>query len=181
MSRRKKALRNIVLIVILFFLFLNRTGLYLTPLSAHKNSERSAHYGPSKVVYIEDFEKGKHILGKYDKWVSCNTVNKHLLFFWSFGNQVHGFESDLTKAIDYSFGGNNEYYKFYGIRNNKDVNRIEIILNNGQNIEITDFHDDLFLITWDVTSDEEDDDGVYIRNAKAYDSKNNVIFDDTVH
>lgn len=180
MSRRKKALRNIVLIVILFFLFLNRTGLYLTPLSAHKNSERSAHYGPSKVVYIEDFEKGKYILGKYDKWVSCNTVNKHFSFFWSFGNQVHGFENDLTKAVDYSYGGNNEYYKWYGIRNNKDVSKVEITLYNGKVIETTDFYDDMFLVTWHATSDD-DNDGLYIQNTRAYDSNNNVIFDDAVH
>jgi hypothetical protein len=31
----------------------------LTPLAAHEQSERSIHYGPSKVVYIEENDKSK--------------------------------------------------------------------------------------------------------------------------
>ena len=85
MSRNKKIIRNIVVLGILFFVFLKATGLYLIPLSAHENSERSIHYGPSEVVHIEDFDEGKYILCKYDKWISCNTVKRELLFFWRFG------------------------------------------------------------------------------------------------
>lgn len=176
MSRHKKALKNILFIIILFFLFLNRTGLYLTPISAHESSERSAHYGPSKVVYVEDFEKGKHILGKFDKWVSCNTVNKQLFFLWAFGNQVHGFENDVSKAIDFSYGASHEYYKFYGIRNNVNVSKVELTLYNGKVLTIADFYEDLFLITW-VASDG-DDDRFYIKNIKGYDLNNNLVFEE---
>lgn len=85
MSRSKKVIRNIIILILLFFLFHQHLGLYLTPLAAHKSSERGINYGPSKVVYVEDYadnyDKGKYLLCKYDKWVSCNTVNRTLFFF----------------------------------------------------------------------------------------------------
>ena len=115
MSKNKKILRNIVLLIIIIFILFPRFGLYLSPLSAHRASEKSIHYGPSEIVHIEDFDRGKYILGKYDKWISCNTVNRSLLFFWTFGDQVTGIENDLTKAVSYTWGMSEDQYKIYGI------------------------------------------------------------------
>ena len=105
MNRKKKVMRNIITSFILFIIFVKGTGLYFTPLGAHRDSERTAHYGQSEIVHIEDFKKGKYILGRYDKWFSCNTVNRSLLFFWRFGNQVHGSENDLSQPLSYSWSG----------------------------------------------------------------------------
>jgi len=174
MNRKRLIVRNTVIILILFILFLNRTGLYLTPMSAHEHSERSIHYGPSKVVHVEDFEKGKHILGKYDKWISCNTVDKEFLFFWGFGNQVIGIENDKSKSIDFTWGASNEYYKCYGIRNDVNVNKVEVTLDNGAVYSTTVFYEDLFLITWISSEDDE----FYISNIKGYDLDNNIIFEE---
>jgi len=174
MNRLKVALRNIVIIIILFFLFLNRSGLYLTPLSAHESSERSIHYGPSEVVHVEDFEEGKHILGKYDKWISCNTVEKELFFLWNFGSQVTGFENDKNKPLNYSWNASHQYYKCYGIRNDVGIEKVEIILYNGDVYETTDFYDNLFLITWESSEDND----YYIKNIKGYDKANNIIFEE---
>lgn len=176
MTRLKLIVRNAVIILILLVLFLNRTGLYLTPMSAHKSSERSANYGPSKVVYIKEYEKGMNLLGKYDKWVSCNTVDKRLFFFWGFGNQVHGFENDKTKTLDYSWSASYEYYKCYGILNDENINKVEITLYNGEVYTTTDFYEDLFLITW-ISSDE---DGSYIKSIKGYDSTGKIIYEENV-
>lgn len=63
---------------------------------------------------------------------------------------------------------------------NKDVSKVEITLNNGEILETRDFYDVLFLITW-VSASEDDNYGQYIQNTKAYDSNNNVIFDDALH
>lgn len=57
---------------------------------------------PQRYCILKDFDKGKYILCKYDKWVSCNTVNRVLFFLWRFGDQPIGFENDLSKIIDYS-------------------------------------------------------------------------------
>jgi len=75
MSRIKKVIRNLIILVLLFILYMMWAGLYLTPLLANEHSERSAHYGPSEVIHIENFDGGKYILCKYDRWFSCNTVN----------------------------------------------------------------------------------------------------------
>lgn len=166
-------MRNIIILIILFFLpIIIWPGLYLSPLSAHEHSERSIHYGPSEVVHIEDFDEGKYILGKYDKWVSCNTVNRELFFFWRFGNQPIGFENDKTKAVDYTWGISGQYYKLYGIINDDKVKRIQITLNNGKVFTQTEFYDDLFLFTWKSNNNEE------YKNIKGYDSNNNIVFED---
>lgn len=174
MSRMKIALKNIVIIITMFLIFIYFSGLYFTPLSAHESSERSIHYGPSEVVHIEDFEEGKYILGKYDKWVSCNTVNKQLLFFWGFGSQVTGFENDKTKTLDYSWSISHEYNKYYGIRNDVNINKVEITLKNGEIHTTTDFYNDLFIIAWKTSGDSD----IYVKNIKGYDSFNNVIFEE---
>ena len=83
MTRKKKIIRNLIIIIIIYLLPINNTGLYLDPIKAHKDSERSSHYGPSEIVHIEDFPRGKYILGKYDRWFSCNTINKELGIFWA--------------------------------------------------------------------------------------------------
>jgi hypothetical protein len=176
MNRLKITARNIIIIIILFLLFLNRAGLYLTPTSAHEHSERSIHYGPSTVVHVEDFDKGKYFLGKYDKWISCNTINRSLYFFWSFGNQASGVENDLTKDIFYRMSGSSEYLVLYGIRNNKNIERVEIVLGNERVYTITDFYEDMFLFSWKTSGNEE----YYpdLRTIRGYDSNDNLVFED---
>lgn len=172
MSRTKKIIRNIIVIAILFCLPAARSGLYLSPLSAHEHSERSIHYGPSEVIHIQDYDKGKYILGKYDKWVSCNTVNRTLFFFWRFGSQPTGFENDKTKMVDYTWHMSQTYYKLYGMINDDRVKKIQITLANGKVFSQTEFYDDLFLLTW-----KERDNGNWdFKNIIGYDSDNNIIF-----
>lgn len=177
MSRLKKVIRNIIIIVILFFIFLMRSGLYLDSLSAHEHSERSIHYGPSKVAHVEDFDGGKYILGKYDKWVSCDTVNRVMVFFWRFGSQSIGLENHKNKAIDYTWSGGGKDYILYGIINNNKVKRIEITLDNGKVLSQTKFYEKLFLITWKMTSGQTR----YFKNIKGYDSDKNVIFQENIN
>lgn len=177
MSRLKKILRNIIILVILFFIFLKSSGLYLTPLSSHKNSERSAHYGPSKVVHIENFDKGKYILCKYDRWISCNTVNRTLFFFWRFGNQVHGRENDLSKALYYTWNMSSYkdkcYYRAYGIINDDRIKTVEVTLDNGDIFTQNEFYEDMFLITWNANDDRVMD----FAGIRAYDSNGNILFE----
>jgi hypothetical protein len=172
-NRLKLTLRNIVIIIILFFIFVNNFGFYLTPLTAHEQSERSIHYGPSKVVHIEEYEDETYILGKYDKWVSCNTIKKQLFFFWSFGNQVTGFENDKSKDIDYSWNVSNKYIRLYGIRNNDNIEKVEFTLVNSDVFTATTFYDDLFLIIVKTPKNNM----TYIKNIKGYDKDNHVIYE----
>ncbi len=176
MNRQKKILKNIGILLVLCFLLSRMYGFYLTPLAAHESSERSIHYGPSEVVHIEDFDGGKYILGKYDKWVSCNTVHRLLLFFWRFGSQPIGFENDTTKVVTFTWGityldtFRNHYV--YGIINDSSIQKIEIILPDGRILTQTEFYDDLFLLTW-----QELRNGYYQGfSLRAYDSESNLVF-----
>lgn len=173
MSRLKKIIRNIIILSALCFIIFIRLGFYLDPISAHESSERSLHYGPSKIVHIKDFEKGKFILGKYDKWFSCDTVNRELFFFWIFGSNSVGLENDETKAIRYTSGYSNPYYKVYGIINDDRVKKIEITLENGDVLTRTDFYDGLFLFYWKSENSEYDE----YKELRGYDVKGNLIFE----
>lgn len=170
----KKIVRNILIVMLLAVILINRAGLYLSPLEAHESSERSIHYGPSEVVHVESFKGGKYILGKYDKWISCNTVNRELLLFWRFGNQVTGVENDKSQAMIYRWGMSDENVKVYGIINDKQIIKIEITLVNGDTIEGAEFYDDMFLFTWD----NEDGQKKLLKKIVGYDSNNNVLFED---
>ncbi len=174
MSRLKKVIRNIIVLIILFFLFLKSSGLYISPLAAHESSERSIHYGPSQVIHIEDFDDGKYILGKYDKWVSCNTVHRELFFLWRFGNQPIGIENDKTKPITYSWGSSYPYNRLYGIINDANIKKVEITLDDGRVLTQTKFYDYLFLFAWKSPNEGN----TFFKHIKGYDSDNNVIFDD---
>ena len=174
MSRIKKIIRNIFIIVILSFLTITQLGLHFTPLSAHESSERSINYGPSEVIHIEDFKDGKYILGKYDKWVSCDTVNRTLLFFWSAGNQPIGIENDKTKKVCYTWSSSYYYFKAYGIINDKSVKKIEITLSNGNVLTQTEFYKDLFLLTWET----KEKGNVYIKAIRGYDVEDKLVYED---
>ena len=149
-------------------------GLYITPLSAHENSERGLNYGPSKVVHIENFKKGKYILGKYDKWISCDTVNRALFFFWSPGGQTLGFENDKTKAVSYTWSGSEQLVIAYGIVNDNRIKKLEITLDNGDILTNKDFYENLFLITRKV----KDNKFVAIKTIRGYDSEDNIVYEE---
>lgn len=148
-----------------------RAGLYWSPISAHEHSERSIHYGPSKIIHVEDFEKGKYILGRYDRWISCNTINQIGFFFWRFGSQVTGFENDPTKPLDYTWDMSKSYYKLYGIIQDDRIKSIEITLKNGVVLAQNEFYEDMFLLTWKSM----EDDGWDFQKIVGYDLDRNVV------
>ena len=174
MNREKKIIRNLIIVGILSLLFIKISGLYLTPIGAHEASERSIHYGPSQVVHIESFPKGKYVLGKYDKWISCNTVNRTKLFFWRFGNQPVGIENDLTKPIAYTWSSSDEHYKIYGIINDDQISQVELTLDNGTIFTQEEFYEDMFLFAWDTTKEEDS----FFDVIRGYDSEHNMIFEE---
>lgn len=177
MSRTKKLVRNILIIAIMFFIFFWCSNLYFTPLAAHEHSERSIHYGPSKVIHTENYEKGKLILCKYDKWISCNTVNRSLLFFWSFGSQPVGFENKKEYPLDYTWQMSDQYYKLYGAVNDKKIKKVQITLSNGETKVQTDFYDDLFLFTWKCPENAD----IYSTKVQGFDAGNNEIYTNDGH
>lgn len=173
MTRRKRVARNLVLLIFLTWLFMNRSGLYLSPMSAHKHSERSIHYGPSEVVHVEDISGTRLLLSRYDRWISCNTINRTLLFFWTFGSGVTGYEYDQNEPLDFTWAMSNRIFRLFGIVNNENIVNIEVTLDNGITLPQTKLHDGLFLVTWDATDDE----GWYARLVRGYDADGNLVYE----
>ncbi len=174
MNRRKRVARNILLLVVLSYLFLNVSGLHVSPTWAHEHSERSMHYGPSKVVHIENFNAGKLFLGKYDKWISCNPVLRMWLFFWRFGSSPAGYEYDSNKPLDYSWASDSGHYRLYGIVNDKSIERVEITLDDGTMISTMELYEHLFLLTWKSTEEQE----LYAKSIRGYDAEGNLVFEE---
>ncbi len=150
MSRVIKTIRNLIFICILLAVFLATTGLRLTPTQAHINSERSLHYGPSELVKIYDYGNYQQLLCTYDKWVSCSTVKRELLFFWGIGG-FNVFENDKTKEIDYSYSwskNENNSGIVYGISNNPSITKIELYTSDGIIFTQDELYDNLFYFSW---------------------------------
>lgn len=175
MNRKKKVARNIFILIILSIIIFTRV-LYLTPIAAHEASERSLHYGPSKVVHVEDFDGGKFILSKYDKWISCDTVNRSKSFFWYFGSRKT-VENEQNKPLDYGWGMDDRYgTMLYGVINDDRISKVELQLEGGSTLSQTDFYDgDMFLFIW-----ENDFTQIWLNSIKAYDALGNLILEEEI-
>jgi hypothetical protein len=157
MTKKQKLIRNLLILILLFFWVNAHIGASFTPLGAHRRSERSANYGPSMVVKTQKVKGGMLLLCKYDRWFSLNTVNKGPLWLWYAGNQVHGQENDIKEQIKVSYGNevtdhNVEYWQFYGIVNNPAIKsvRLEIKVTGEPKIfEQKELYDNMFLFVWD--------------------------------
>jgi hypothetical protein len=153
---------------------MNRTALYFSPISAHESSERNLHYGPSEVVHIEDFDGGKYLLCKYDKWISCNRVDRKLWVFWSHGQSPFGRENDLTKKINYSWSSIENNSVFWGIINDKSITKVELLMEDESKLTTTEFYDDMFLLTWKMETME-----IYgFTKVSAYNSNGVLVFEE---
>lgn len=177
MSRKKKILRNIIIIILLSFILLRSANLYLSPLSAHKAFEKSKHFGPSEVVHIENFHgdkyKGKYILSKYDKYISCIRVDTKFFIFWHIRNQTPGIEKDLLEPIYFLGVSSDRLNEVWGIVNDDRIKKIEVITKNGEVFTETEFYDNMFLITWESENGRL---GWY-EEMKGYDGEGKLIYE----
>ncbi len=176
MNRVFKTIRNIVFIGLLLFVFLVTTGLRLTPMQAHKASETSIHYGPSEVIKVFGYGNYQHLLCTYDKWVSCNTVRRDLLFFWRAGSQPTGFENDTTKAIDYSWHYsrlNNEIgvVLYYGIVNDPKITKVVLYTDEDSFFVQEELVDNLFYFSWEMKTSVD----FTYEKIEGYDSEGNLV------
>ncbi|GFP76562.1 hypothetical protein [Clostridium fungisolvens] len=101
-----------------------------SPLKAHELSERTYHYGPSKIIKEIDLGKQKIYLGRYKDWFSADTVRKELIK-WYPGDGVGGYPIDSSKQVSYSWSGsstkNNEMFmKVYGYVSDTKITTILI-------------------------------------------------------
>ncbi len=174
MNRIIKTIRNLIFICILLAVFLVSSGLRLTPMQAHMASEKSIHYGPSEVIKIFDHGDYQHMLSTYDKWVSCNTVERELLLFWRAGSQPIGFENDKTQTLDYSWHMSRTVSLFYGIANDTSITKIELFTSDGKTLVQDGLYDNLFYFSWEFEEQPPEIDKII-----AYNSKGEILYENT--
>lgn len=174
MSRKKKLLRNILIIIIISLLVYSSRSIYLSPMAAHLAAERSFHYGPSDIIHVEDFSGGKYFLGKYDRWISCSTIEKTWGPFWRYSGQTTGIELEADKPLTYtwsfSWGYPNYWSEVYGVLHDQNIVKVEVHLMNGTILTQDEFYEDMFLLYWDGQ--------IEFDQIIAYDSFDTIIFQD---
>ncbi len=170
MKRPRRILINIIVLGVLFVLFCYVQNLYLRPLSSHKDIERIMHYGPSKVVHTENYSDGKLMLCKYDKWVTCGIIPRKFLFLWGLSG-TYIFEYDKTKAISYKSDYSNALGVIYGVVNNPNIKKIDVLLADGKVLSTTTFYDNMFLFSWKFSYESQNSPRMVI----GYDSNGKVI------
>ncbi|WP_186430373.1 hypothetical protein [Clostridium sp. BSD9I1] len=87
-----------------------------SPVKAHEQSERTYHYGPSKIIKTIDLDGEKIYLCRYKDWFSANTVKRGIIK-WYPGNQVAGTPIDHSKQVSYSLSGS-------GIKDNTMIAKV---------------------------------------------------------
>lgn len=173
-NRKRQIIRNIIILGVLFIIFVKSRGLYFNPINAYRTSEKSFHYGPSEIIHIEDYSGGKYIVGKYDKWYSCQDIKKRLGFLWSMGHLMGLKENDLSKGVSFTWAGSDHKYLLHGVVNDVRIKRIEITLDKGDKLSQEDFYEDMFLFAWEYL-----DLANGFRELKGYDGEGRLIFEET--
>jgi hypothetical protein len=172
MTRSKKVMRNIIVLLTLCLLYMMTSGLYFDPMQAHERSEHSAHYGPSTVVGIVEYNGDRHMLCKYENTVSCDTVQRFWHFFWRFGSSPFGFENNRSKPLNYTWCYGNHLYKVYGVINDKRILKVKVFTNHGKVYSQTKFYDGVFVLFW--KSEGNYDQG--LQKVTAYDGDGKVVY-----
>lgn len=158
MTKRQKIIRNLIILILLFLVISSITGASLTPLMAHRRSERSGHYGPSRIIASQRINGIVLYLCKYDKWYSLDTIRRGFLWLWYPGDHYFRKKPDINTPIDFDFGytsttDNNNLGRFYGIVNDPDIKsvKLEVKLTNGQmkTFEQRKLYDNMFLFILD--------------------------------
>lgn len=170
MNRKKRLIRNLIVLAILIPILINRFGLYLTAEGAHKASERSIHYGPSEIIHVKDLGSKKLFLCKYDKWISCNTSKRALGLFWQFGNQVTGVENKTEQPFTYTWNGGSSGMVIYGIINDPSIIEIRLVYSDST-IIIDTFYEDMFMHTWDSLDNSD------YPNVQGYNSSGELVYE----
>lgn len=119
----------ILFIILLWVSGWDRTSL--TAQDAHELSERSYHYGPSKVVRKIQVDQDTVVfLGTYKQWFSADTVTRSH-FKWRPGGGVAGVPKNPDKPLAYSWevsssGSGGTLAKFYGYVNDPKIVTVEL-------------------------------------------------------
>ena len=101
-----------VVLLLLCYRFSIFSAGHFSALNAHKLSEKTMHYGPSKIIKEIDLKNRKVLLCKYKDWISADVVERNFIR-WYPGSPVSPRPIDYTKKVTYSWSAS-------GVSDNRD-------------------------------------------------------------
>jgi len=99
----------IVLLILCYRLSFLSYG-HFSALKAHEFSEKTMHYGPSKIIKEVALKNRKVYLCKYKDWISADVVEKGIIK-WHSGSSLFGYPIDYTKKVSSTWGASGAYEK----------------------------------------------------------------------
>ncbi|NLY70803.1 MAG: hypothetical protein GX076_03865 [Clostridiales bacterium] len=183
MTRLKKTIRNLVIIVVLLFLFMKLNGLYFSPVQALHASERDLHFGPSEIVHSFDHGNSRYFLTRYEGMISCSPIKRSLGVFWRYG-AGHGVPNNEDRPVFTSYRSEGNNWIVYGMRNDSSIARVDIEVKNAEGeIQVYSsdtFYEDMFYIIWQGENESEVLFSQIFAGLKAYDDAGSVIYDSEI-
>ena len=182
MTRSKKTIINILIILLLFPLLMYVNGLYFSPLVALHASERDLHYGPSQIVHSFDLDGKRYFLGTYDNYITFSPIKRSLKFFWAYGGGF-GLENPMDVPFFANYRRDDDNWLVYGAVNDPKIKEIKLEVVSSletpafppSSISIEDFYEGLFYSSWKM-EDSQDWDYFDIRiSLKAFDSDGLIV------
>lgn len=148
-----------------------------SPIKAHEQSERTSHYGPSKIIKTIDLYGGKIYLCRYKDWFSANSVKKGIIK-WYPADQGDGTAIDYSKQVSYKGYGsrikNLMIMKIYGYVSDPKITTMLFEDENKTNTQryVLD-ETKMFIFYWN-----EDSQRNKIKYLKGLDSDGKVIYEE---
>lgn len=100
-NKKVQAIFEWILAIVLIVLCFNYSVLgygSFSAVEAHKESEKTFHYGPSSIIKTIDLDGGKLFLCRYKKWISVDIIRHGFIKWYPAGN-VSGCPIDYTKKV----------------------------------------------------------------------------------
>lgn len=180
MKRFKQTLRNLLIIAISLFLFMQFNGLYFSPVKAMHASERDLHYGPSEIVHSFDYGDSRFFLTRYEDYISLKPIKRALGIFWRYGGG-YGAENHKDRPLYCTYGSQDSSWWICGIRNDSDISRVEVVMQNSdgnkKTVSSNTFYEDLFYVIWEDVSEAEL--GYHVRplHISAYNHAGDLVYE----
>lgn len=167
----------VVLIVISWKYSILSYGSF-SPIKVHQQSERTYHYGPSKIIKTIDLYGEKIYLCRYKDWFSANTVERGIIK-WYPGSQVSGIPIDYSKKVSFSWSGSRNKQnlmtkKIYGYVNDPEITTMLLVEEDGTNTSRYDLDESrMFIFYWN-----EDNQKYKIRHLKGLNKDGKIIYEE---
>lgn len=167
----------IFILAILYLVFNYSIFSYgsLTPLKAHKSSEKSYHYGPSEIVKEIHYENTKVYLCKYKNWFSLDGVYKKNIKWYPF---ILGIEEiNNNESITYNFSNNKinniELNFLYGIVNDFDIKKLILEVSISNELKKLEYYIDNNMFIFNLGDYV---DKISLHTIKGFDEQNQLVY-----